>query len=148
MEHRHEGFLFLKEKIEEIKVALFRAESESVLQLPNNIISTLKVDDEGFIWFYTSCPDFYAPCLEKELYASLYYYQKGNNCLQISGKASVENAPMENELNRKVLLRVKIYKAQYFHTMSPAKNSIVNRIKSVLTHLTHPNNYGTYDFSP
>src|SRR4051812_42485230 len=95
MEYHHEEFLFLKEKIEEIKAAHFKAEFESVLQLPNNIISTLKVDDEGFIWFYTSCARSCVRCLDNKLYASLYYYQKGNNCLQISGKAFVENADEE-----------------------------------------------------
>src|SRR6266542_6095366 len=91
MEYRRDDLLFLKEKIKEINVALFKAESDSVLQLPNNIISTLRVDD-GHVWFFTSCAGPYAQHLDKELYASLYYYQKGNNCLQISGKAFVENA--------------------------------------------------------
>src|SRR4051812_13878190 len=91
MEYRDEESLFVKEKIEKIKVALFRAESESVLQLPNNIISTLKVDDEGYIWFFTSCIRSYAPYLDKELDVSLSYYQKGNDCLRINGKAFIEN---------------------------------------------------------
>ncbi len=58
------------------------------------------------------------------------YYQKGNNCLQISGKAFVENADEallnarlveKNVLNKIVLLKVKILKAEYFKAKSSAK---------------------------
>src|SRR5690242_14155633 len=92
MEYHHQELLFLKEKIEEIKVALFKAESESVLRLPNNIITTLKVDEEGCVWFFTSCSRHFAQCFDRELPVSLDYYQKGNKCLHITGKAYIEDA--------------------------------------------------------
>jgi hypothetical protein len=125
MEYPYQELLFLKEKIEEIKVALFRAELESVLQLPNNIISTLKVDEEGYIWFFTSCSRPFAHYFDKELHTSLDYYQKGNKCLRITGKAFIENAnenvspsdiQQKNDLSHVVLLKVKILKAEYFET--------------------------------
>jgi len=103
------------------------------LQLPNNIISTLRVDDDGYVWFFRSCTGPYAQHLDKN--CSLHsiiirYYQKGNNCLQISGKAFVENADEallnarlveKNVLNKIVLLKVKILKAEYFKAKSSAK---------------------------
>ena len=51
MEYHQEDMLFLKEKIEEIKVALFKADSDSLLRLPNNIISTLRVDMQATFGF-------------------------------------------------------------------------------------------------
>ncbi len=68
---------FLRSKIEEIRIALFKAEMDSVLQLPNNIISTLKVDDEGYIWFYTSCNGTYAPQVQKEFFHTLTTIKRG-----------------------------------------------------------------------
>lgn len=40
---------FLKEKIEDIKIALFKTELNPDLQLPNNIIQTFKVEDDGTV---------------------------------------------------------------------------------------------------
>jgi general stress protein 26 len=156
MGYHHEEILFLKERIEEVKIAFFKAEPDSVLQLPNNIISTLRVDDSGYIWFFTSCTHPYAQYLDKELYVLLDYYQKGNNCLQINGKAFIEKAtedflnfsvPAKNVLNQIVMLKVKILKAEYFETKSSAKISIMDKIKSAFTHLLSSNPYRMYDFS-
>ena len=51
MQTNNEGLLFLKEKIEEIKIALFKADTDSLLQLPNNVISTLKLMRMGIFVF-------------------------------------------------------------------------------------------------
>ena len=39
---KNENLLFLQKKIGEIKIARFSAEIDAGLQLPNNIVSTLK----------------------------------------------------------------------------------------------------------
>src|SRR4051812_8750582 len=92
--HQHddqdENLVFLKQKISEIKVALFRAEINSELQLPNNIIQTLKVENNGTIWFLTSCSGYHAKTIERSFYAYLDFYKKGTGCrLQIGGKANI-----------------------------------------------------------
>ena len=50
----------------------------------------MKVDEEGYIWFFTSCNRPYTQCFDRELHVSLDYYQ--NNSLHITGRAFVENA--------------------------------------------------------
>ncbi len=47
--YHDENLVFLKEKIREIKFALFKSEINSELQLPNNIIQNLKVEDDGTV---------------------------------------------------------------------------------------------------
>ena len=47
---------FLQEKIREIGSAIFFNQSDSVLKLPTSIVSTLKVDDYGFVWFFIQKP--------------------------------------------------------------------------------------------
>ena len=46
MQYLDSNLEFLKERIKDIKIALFRSECYSELQLPNNIISTLQMDDD------------------------------------------------------------------------------------------------------
>lgn len=48
----------------------------SELQLPNNIIQTLKVDDDGHIWFLTSCTGDHAQNIARSFYAYLDYYKR------------------------------------------------------------------------
>src|SRR4051794_25179034 len=89
MPHKEEDLLFLKEKIENIRVAFFKLESEIGLQLPNNIISTQQVTKDGHIWFYTSCLGDYTQFMGDDLHVYLNYYSKGICLLQIRGKASI-----------------------------------------------------------
>ena len=155
MQTNNEGLLFLKEKIEEIKIALFKADTDSLLQLPNNIISTLKVDEDGYVWFFTSCIKPYAQYIDKELYVSLDYYRKENNCrLLITGKAFIENDcedvdtdEMKEEFDKMVLLKTKILKAEYFENKPFSKVSIREKIKSVFNFIVTTDDHKMFDFS-
>ena len=118
-----ENLDFLEKKIKEIRVAMFRAESDALLCLPNNIITTLKTDKDGNIWFLTSCNKKYAKNVDKCFYATLDYYQKGTECrLRISGSASIVEDIME-VTDRSVdmssnifMIKLKIMNAEYIET--------------------------------
>lgn len=131
---------FLREKIQDIRIALFKAEMASVLQLPNNIISTLKVDDEGFIWFYTSCNGLYATQVEKEFFAYLDYYQKGRDSrLRVSGRTCIvegcgSDATSVDSSNL-LLLKMKIMQAEYYGTDAEKQQTWVGKIKTTFTEL-------------
>jgi len=131
---------FLKEKIEDIRVALFKAEINSVLQLPNNIISTLKVDADGFIWFYTSCNSNYATQVDKEFFAYLDYYQKGRDSrLRVSGRACIiegcgSDADKTESANL-ILLKMKIMQAEYSGNDVEKQQTWVDKIKTTFTEL-------------
>jgi len=152
--NKHE-LLFLKEKIEKIKIALFKAETDSLLQLPNNIISTLKVDSDGNIWFFTSCIRQYAHHHDKEFFVSLDYYCKENKSrLLINGKAFIEHdkedigiGENENVSNKVVLLKTKILKAEYFESKHFSKISIREKIRSVVNQIIPSDAHKMYDFS-
>src|SRR5581483_8966159 len=124
---------------EEIKIALFKAETDAVLRLPNNIISTLKTDDDGYIWFYTSCTGPYVEHLDKELFVTLEYYRKENNCrLLINGKAFIETNNEEfhrtGSVNKMVLLKVKILKAEYYENRTTSF-SLKDKIRSAINYI-------------
>ena len=132
--------IFLREKIENIRIALFKAETASVLRLPNNIISTLKVDDEGFIWFYTSCNGMYATQVDKEFFAYLDYYQKGRDSrLRVSGRTCIvegcgADAAAVDESNL-LLLKMKIMQAEYFGSDVEKQQTWMDKIKTTFTEL-------------
>src|SRR5688572_7221243 len=85
-----ENLVFLKEKINEIKIALFKSEINSELTMPNNIIQALRVEEDGTIWFFTTCKGNYARFIDKSFYTYLSFYKKDTGCrLQLSGKAKI-----------------------------------------------------------
>ena len=149
-----DNLLFLQRKIGEIKVAMFKAEINSVLSLPNNIVSTLKTDNDGNVWFFTSCNGKYAKNIDESFYAYLEYYQKGGAYrLRISGKASiVQDDPMAdastvtNCKDNFALIKFKIMHAEYFENKALATSSFKTRIKDFFTDIFSSHNYREFDF--
>jgi hypothetical protein len=153
-----ENLVFLKEKIKDIRIALFKAEINSELQLPNNIIQTLKVEDDGTIWFFTSCSGEHAQSIDKSFYAYLDYYKKGTECrLQLSGRASIVEDDGEafltisnyskSTVSRIVLVKMKIMQAEYFETKDQQKVSWKEKVKGAFTQLFFNPSHRVYDFS-
>ncbi|MEO5967248.1 MAG: pyridoxamine 5'-phosphate oxidase family protein [Ferruginibacter sp.] len=153
---------FLKNKISNIKVALFKSEMNSELQLPNNIIQVIKMDDSGNIWFFTSCIHQQAGNLNRNFYAYLDFYRKGfDERLKISGRATIVN---EDEMNeslfsksnysigtapRLVLVKLNIMQAEYLESRLPIENneSIINKIKSAFLQTFFSPSHKIFDFS-
>lgn len=149
---------FLKEKIKDIKIALFKTELNPALQLPNNIIQTLKVDDNGTVWFFTSCNGEHVKYIDKPFYAYLSYQKKGSDCyLQLSGKATLVNTENEGlfsicnyakgSYGKLVLVKLKIMQAEFFENKLFENISWTDRVKNTFTHLFMPPAHRTYNFS-
>ena len=123
---------FLQEKIEEIGSAIFFNLSDSVLKLPTSIVTTLKVDEYGFVWFFVQKPRQSLREFETEFPARLDFFRKGKNCfLQVMGKAWVVSDPeevngfvtlpeevKEMALGDMVLVKVKMLRAEYHETQT------------------------------
>ncbi|HMK03523.1 MAG TPA: hypothetical protein VK489_05005 [Ferruginibacter sp.] len=157
-QYEDENLDFLKEKIKEIKIALFKSEIDCELQLPNNIIQTLKVEDDGTIWFYTSCNGIYAKNIDKPFYAYLNYYKKGTDCrLQVSGKAmiikdgdeglfSISNYA-KGTYGKLVLVKMKMMQAEFYENKAFSNISWTEKIKSAFNYLFPAPTHRIYDFS-
>ncbi len=151
---KDDNLQFLLNKINSIKVARFTAEINAELQLPNNIISTLKTDSEGNIWFFTSCNGAYARHIDKQFHAYLEYYQKGQDCrLRLSGKAVIvedNESEVENEAvptgKNFLLIKFKMMHAEYFENKGLSHVSIKEKVKSFFTEIFVPSNR-IYDFT-
>ena len=124
---------FLQEKIQDLRSALFYSLSNSVLKIPTSIITALKVDDDGFIWFFVTRPKQQLADSEGQFPARLEFYKKGKHSLvKVNGRACVVSEinkitnlvslPPEVQskaLDQLLLIKVKIEKAEYFETSSP-----------------------------
>lgn len=128
---------FLQDKIREIGSAIFFNLSDSVLKLPTSIVSTLKVDDYGYVWFFVQKPKQTLQEFETEFPVRLDFFKKGiSSFLQVMGKGWVVNDPEEinsyvtlpediKSINdgHMLLVKVKIMKAEYYETKTATRNS-------------------------
>lgn len=128
---------FLQDKIREIGSAIFFNLSDSVLKLPTSIVSTLKVDDYGYVWFFVQKPKQTLQEFEMEFPVRLDFFKKGvDSFLQVTGKGWAVNDPEEinayvtlpediKNVNdgQMVLVKVKIMKAEYYDHRTATRNS-------------------------
>ena len=146
---------FLQEKIREIGSALFFNLSDSLLKLPTSIVTTLKVDDYGFVWFFVQKPMQNLKEFDTEFPVRLDFFRKGSGCfLQVNGKGWVVADPEEMNsfvtlpedakkvaMNEMVLVKVKIMRAEYFETKTLAQQSWwQNAMSTVTAWFRHSNN--------
>jgi hypothetical protein len=146
------NFQFLKKKIKEIKMAMFRTEIDAELKLPNNIIQTFRVDNDGTVWFFTSCNGNYADNIDRNFYAYLNYYKKGSGCrLQLSGVATI----VENEddglisidtATRMVLVKMKIMQAEYYENKVFPNVTFTEKVKSAIHQIFPTAGHRSYNF--
>lgn len=128
---------FLQHKIQQIGSAIFFNLSDSVLKLPSTVVTTMQVDDYGYLWFFVKKPKQHLTEFEPEFPVRLDFFKKGVDCfLQISGKGWVVKDP-EDIMNCRMLLsdatllsssemvlvKVKMLKAEYYETQSRQQNS-------------------------
>lgn len=158
IKYNEESLRFLKEKITSIRYAIFRADINSALQLPNNIIQALRVEDDGSVWFFTSCTGQHAATIDRTFYAHLDFYKKGTDChIKISGTAQVieddEERLIEESVyskrlgNRIVLVKMKIANAEYFENKVEPVGTLKEKVKTVFNQLFLSNPHRVYNFS-
>ncbi len=155
--YQNRNLEYLKEKIRDIKIALFKTELNPELQLPNNIIHTLKVEDDGTVWFFTSCNGKHVENIDSSFYAYLDYQKKGTGCrVQLSGKASlVKNDDglfsmcnyAKGSYGNFVLVKMKIINAEFFENKFFENISWSEKIKNTFSYLFMPPAHRTYNFS-
>jgi hypothetical protein len=152
---------FLREKIQEIGSAIFFNLSDAVLKFPTSIVSTLKVDDYGYVWFFMKKPKQNIKEFETEFPVRLDFFKKGKEYfLQVMGKASVVIDPEELSMfmdaedvtdclnGDAVLVKVKMLKAEFFETQNRQKANWWQSAMHSMTSWFRPNNVGTNTYFP
>ncbi|HWK07551.1 MAG TPA: pyridoxamine 5'-phosphate oxidase family protein [Puia sp.] len=126
---------FLREKIQELRNALFFSQNSSLLRMSTTIVSIMKVDDLGQIWFFVPRPRQALHEFDREFPIKLEFFRKGKKFfLHLTGKAFIVSDPEEiNNLvyeeirervaDHMVLIKVKMTKVDYFESHASANHS-------------------------
>lgn len=81
---------FLQHQITDIGTALFFCEDKDVLPYPAYIITALKTDEQGYIWFFISRNWNEVVSYDTPVAASLEFYRKGHPfSVKVAGQASL-----------------------------------------------------------
>lgn len=123
---QHIDLRFLQEKIQDLRSALFFSQQSSLLKISTTIVTILKADEFGQVWFFVTRPSQAIQEFDREFPARLEFFRKGRRFyLHITGKAFIVNDPEEinalvyDDIKEKaadhlVLIRVKMAKAEFF----------------------------------
>src|ERR1700749_3133706 len=126
---------FLREKIQDLKNAIFFSQNTSLLRMSTMIVSISKVDELGQMWFFVPRPPQALHEFDREFPVRLEFFRKGKKFfLHVSGKAFIVTDPEEiNSLvyedlreqaaGHMVLIKVRMLKAEYFESSVPARHA-------------------------
>ncbi len=139
---------FISEKINQLETAVFHSHSNSVLNLNATVINTIKIDENGYIWFYVNRPVQIVTEFEKQFPVALNYYKKGTPFfLNVFGLARIVIDPEElvcadidNEIKNsissdKILLSVKIINVNYYEKETATNKSWFTKFKKALSNI-------------
>lgn len=139
---------FLHKKLSEFKSALFFAEGDALIKLPNHLVTEMEITEECEIMFFIPKPVQDITVFDKDFPVRLEFFKKGNPLrLKVSGKGQIisDRAEMEQltsastQLQGKlgeepvILVRVTVQYVDYAGNM---QDSFPSRLKQVGLHLT------------
>jgi general stress protein 26 len=126
---------FLREKIQDLRNAIFFSQNTSLLRMATTIVSISKVDELGQMWFFIPRPPQALHEFDREFPVRLEFFRKGKKFfLHVSGKAFIVTDPEEiNSLvhddirelasDHLVLIKVRMTKADYFESSGDLANA-------------------------
>jgi len=113
---------FIREKIIQLRNAVMYDSGKGLVKLGNDIVTAIRVDDEGQLWFVTSNPTYYIEECEQTFPARLCFYRKGVDfTMEISGRATIVNPsyvsdstePVKGKQQGKVLVKLAMMNIEY-----------------------------------
>ncbi len=146
MLNRDKKLRFLRKKIGEISLAMFRAETDPLFQLPNNIITPLRTDNEGNVWFLTSYKGELAKAISDSFPACLEFYKKGiDGRLFANGQASIVTDNAGTAEPGKILIRFRILHARYSRGRKQFYSSIKTKVANFFRGIFSPAQFQEFD---
>ncbi|WP_276483873.1 pyridoxamine 5'-phosphate oxidase family protein [Paraflavitalea pollutisoli] len=139
----------MRDRILEIGSALFANTGNALFKVPTSIISVLRVDQSGNVWFFLNHPNVYMEETDRSFPARLDFYRKGKPFfLNVSGTAEViTDADMIREIagekaaghtsSRVMLVKVQVEHAAYFEQRERTPNIFQQCWLAICKHLLH-----------
>ncbi len=119
---------FLREKIQELRHAIFFSQNTSLLRMATTIVTLSKMDELGQLWFFVPRPQQALHEFDREFPVRLEFFKKGRQFfLHVAGKAFIVTDPeemnglvhddiREQAADHLVLIKVRMLKEEYFET--------------------------------
>ena len=130
---------FIRQKIYELRSAIMYSMSNELVKIPNNIVTAIRVDNEGQLWFLSKRPAQFISECEQIFPARLHFYRKGISFfMEVSGKATIVNTACDMNTeqsdntgpqDKPVLIKMTIRNVEY---VEPAEKKKKNRIELFL----------------
>ena len=151
----------IRQKIESLKTAIMYSTSNDVLKLPTHIVHTLKVDDNGYLWFIVPKPTQQIAAFESKFPVELQYFKKGSpDVINVHGAAQIvtdeatiatidfisEERKAELLVNH-IFLNVKMMQVELNELEVERKTFWQSLKQSVLELIAPPAHHQTYDLS-
>ncbi len=116
------NFQFIRDRVNEVKTAIMYNSSNDLVKIPNDIVTVLKVDDEGQLWFLCRHPGMQVSECVESFPVRLHLYRKGVMFhLEVSGKATIVNKSYyvlngdfgNNQYLKSVLIKMSMLQVEY-----------------------------------
>jgi hypothetical protein len=125
---------FIKGKITQLRTAVMYSMSNSISRLPNDIITAIRVDDNGYLWFLCRGPHPSMQEYEQNFPARLSFFRKGYDFfVEVSGKATIVNNNYTGEKDGQHTLLVKMSMVNIEYTEPHARRPR-SKVKLLLEH--------------
>ncbi|MDZ4810691.1 MAG: hypothetical protein SGI96_20840 [Bacteroidota bacterium] len=133
---------FISEKIADLQTAVMYSMSNSLIKLPNDVVTFVKVDENGQLWFLSHLPCQSLKECEQVFPARLHFFRKGRNYfVEVSGKATVMSKvpstssfdTFSDKAKKAVLIKMTMSNIQY---VEPGANHVKPKWKE-LAETTH-----------
>src|SRR5258706_12522615 len=83
---------FIREKISQLRNAIMYVNGSGLVKPGNDIVTTVRIDEGGQLWFVTNHPARFVEECEQSFPEKLHFYRKGVDFfMEISGKATIVN---------------------------------------------------------
>ena len=133
-------FKMVREKIGVMQSAIMYTLSNSLIKLPNSIITLLEVDEEGEIWFQCKAPMSYVHQYEQSFPVKLHFFQQGcSYFVDVNGSATIISHDIDkhDRQNKLLTLKMDVAHSEYVELYSKKRNRVDQLFESAYNWLLY-----------
>ena len=115
---------FIREKIYRLHSAIMYSMSNELIKIPNCIVSVLRIDGEGHLWFQCKAPLLHIQHYEQNFPARLHFFRKGfKYFVEVSGSTVITSREYDDK-NGTLVLKMNINHVEYTEPQTRKKTWI------------------------
>jgi hypothetical protein len=148
-------FKFIKDKIYRLHTAIMYSTSNELIKVPNCLITLLRMDEEGHMWFQCKAPVVYIQNYEQSFPARLHFFRKGfNYFIDVNGSATIIKAVADHKTaaagieNERLLLKLDVNHIEYAEPQTKRKTWLNEWIEKTyswfINHIVFPRNQKSF----